>query len=88
MNAQQQNSERTEHTDLRMIAHLALKRQQTLEWSFDIRARLSAAARDLRQLASRGGVVDGELLRVARELDGYAMTNVSQGFPSAPNQSA
>ena len=80
MNGQQQNCERMEHTDLRVIAHLALKRQRTLEWSFDIRARLAAPARDLRQLALRGDIVDSDLLRVARELDGYAITSVTQGF--------
>ncbi len=80
MNGRQQICERVEHADLRTIAHLALRRQQTLEWDFDIRARLAAAARDLRQLASRGGVVDSDLLRVARELDSYAMTNVTQGI--------
>ena len=80
MNGQQQYCETVEHVDLRTIANLALKRQQTLEWSFDIRARLAAAARDLRQLASRGDVGDGDLLRVARELDGYAITSVTPGF--------
>jgi len=80
MNVQQQNCERVEHADLRTVADLAFKRQHTLEWSFDIRTRLAAAARDLRQLASRGGVVDSDILRVARELDSYAMTNVTQGF--------